>query len=180
MPFSGNVHCTDLTRADCEAVSDRNYGRPCLLFLPLAHNLWRCWTQDGERGGRSQPLLPQPLAREADHQLGQGEPDPRWQPRRDPLRRRLLQQLLNQVLLKTGSKLKEGFRLLADVVTVDLDAWRAEVGLMQVDRASSICSLNMYSSSYTNNNNTRHIKGCLLVGGDFARQEADSSLLPQD
>ena len=40
--------------------------------------------------------------------------------------------------LKTGSKLKEGFRLLADVVTGDLDGWSAEVGLMQVDRASSI------------------------------------------
>ena len=85
-------------------------------------------------------MLPQPLAGEADHQLGQGEPDQAgWQPGGGPLRRDLLQQLLNQVTSKTGSKLKEGFRLLADVVTVDLDAWRAEVGLMQVDRAFSIC-----------------------------------------
>ena len=35
--------------------------------------------------------------------------------------------------------LKGSFRLLADVVTVDLDAWKAEVDLVQVDRASFCC-----------------------------------------
>ena len=44
VPFSGNVHRTDLPRTNREAVSDRHDGRARLLLLPLAHHLWRCRT----------------------------------------------------------------------------------------------------------------------------------------
>ena len=38
--LSGDVHCTDLARSNCETVPDGHHGCPGLLLLPLDHHLW--------------------------------------------------------------------------------------------------------------------------------------------